>query len=271
VITTEDGLVAALTSGQKFSFKKLSAAAEGAGTWHSLWKVAGYPLAGVNPPLFSAGSGYVPTRSTLGAIPFSNPTNDAALGKLAVVGTTLGTLFVYDRIWACSGFGTVVTTAQNVVTPGTLPAARNPDSGADVEPWLEVYTAPGATTATWTITGTDSDGNTGRTWTYTHPANAESVGQMMPPLLGGTSAGKGIREVTSFQCSATSGTAGDVGITLVRRLAEIPITTVNVASVLDAIALGMPDVYDDACLAFMFQCSTTNTGYLAGSLVIAKD
>lgn len=270
-ITTEDGLIAALANGERFPFHKASATAEGAGTWHSLWKVAGFPPAGANPPLFSAGSGYIPTRTTTGAFPFNNPTNDAYLAKLGVQGATVGTLIIYDRLWACSGFNTTTLTAQNVTTPGSLTAARDPNNGLDVEPWFEVYTAPGATTATWTITGVDSAGNTGVTWTYTHPANAESVGQMMPCVNGGTAVNRGIRQVTSLTCSASSGTAGDVGITLLRRLAEIPITLANIGNIQDAIALGLPYVADDACLAMMVMCSTTNTGVMNGQLVIAKD
>lgn len=272
-ITTENGLIAALTGGERFSFLKASATAEGAGTWHSLWKVAGFPPAGSNPPAFSAGSGYIPTRSTTGAFPFSNPANDAYLGKLSAQGATIGTLIVYDRLWACSGFGTVITTEQTITTPGTLTAARDPKNGLDVEPWLEVYTAPGATGATWTFKGTDAAGTTNRTWTYTHPANAESVGQMAPFLPGGAapSATLGCRVPTSFQASATSGTAGDVGVTLLRRLAEIPLTLANIGQVLDAIALGLPYIADDACLAFMVQCSATNTGQINGQLIIAKD
>lgn len=269
-ITTEDGLIAALAAGERFAIHKASLTAEGAGTWTSLWKVAGYPAAGANPPAYTAGSGYTPTRTTTGAIPFANPTNDAYLGKLAVSGPTIGMLTIYDRLWACSGLLTNTTSTQTVTTPGSLPSGRDPLSGDDVEPWIEVYSAPGATGATWTLTGVDDDGNTGVTWTYTHPANAESVGQMMP-LLGGTATKRGCRQVTSFACSVSSGTAGDVGITLLRRLAEIPISAANVGTVLDAIALGLPYVYDDACLAMMVQCSTTSTGALFGSVVIAKD
>ena len=270
-ITTENGLITALATGERFPFHKASATSEGAGTFHSLWKVAGFPPAGANPPAFSAGSGYSPTRTTQGAFPFSNPTTDAYVGKLAAQGATVGTLIIYDRLWACSGFGTVVTTAQNVTTPGSLPSGRDPNTGLDVEPWFEVYTAPGATTATWTLTGVDGAGNSGVTWTYTHPANAESVGQMMMPVLGGTAVNRGMRQLTSFQASASSGTAGDIGVTLLRRLAEIPLTLANVGSVLDAIALGLPYVYDDACLSMMVMCSTTNTGVLNGTLTLAKD
>jgi hypothetical protein len=257
------------------TFNKASIAAEGAGTFHSLWKVAGFPPAGANPPLFSAGAGYVPTKGTLGAFPFVNAVDpiENALCKFAQSGVTAGTLFIYDRLWACSGFGTVATTAQNIVTPGTLPAGRDPNNGEDVEPWLEVYTAPGATTATWTVTGTDSAGNAGRSWGYTHPANAESVGQMVPLMPGGvgTAAARSTMRVpASFQASVSSGTAGDVGLTLMRRLGMAAVTSANLGQVIDALATGLPEVYNDACLALMVQCSTTNTGFMLGEIVVGK-
>lgn len=269
-ISTGDGVVDGLATGERFSWHKASQTAEGAGTWHSLWKAVGFPAAGATPPAFTAGSGYIPTRSTTGAFPYTNPAAEAYLGSLSVGGPTIGTLIVYDRLWACSGFNTTTLTTQTVTTPGNLTAGRDPNSGADVEPWLEVYTAPGATTATWTMTGVDSAGNTGVTWTYTHPANAESVGQMMPFPLGGTAVNRGCRQVTSLLCSASSGTAGDVGITLLRRLAEIPVTAANVATVLDFFAMGGVEIYDDSCLAMMVLCSTTSTGYMQGRLAIAK-
>lgn len=271
MITTEDELIAALVAGERFSLYKASQTSEGAGTWSSLWKAAGFPAAGASPPAYTAGSGYSPTRSTAGAVPFSNPTNNAYLAKLSAQGTVIGTLIVYDRLWACSGFSSTVTTAQNVTTPGNLPSGRDPNSGADVEPWLEVYTAPGATTATWTLTGVDGAGNSGVTWTYTHPANAESVGQMMPFTLGGTAVNRGCRQVTSLTCSASSGTAGDIGVTLLRRLCEIPLTTANVGMVLDAFASGMPEIFDDACLALMVLCGANSTGVVQGLLALAKD
>jgi len=266
-ITTRDELIAALAAAERQGIYKASLAAEGAGTSASLWKVAGRPAAGANPPLFSSGSGYIPTRATTGAIGQTNGGADPlCLLRAAMAGTTVGTLIVYDRLWACSGFGTVITTEQTIATPGTLTAGRAPNGGADVEPWLEVYTAPGATGATWTVKGTDSAGNTARTWTYAHPANAESVGQMMPLLPGGASPAstRGCDAPTSFQASATSGTAGDIGVTLIRRLVEIPLMLANVGVVLDAIATALVEVPDDACLAMMVQCTTTNTGVLQG-------
>lgn len=272
-IADRNALIAALVAAQPKRIFKPSATAEGASTFQSLWKVAGYPAAGANPPLFSAGAGYVPTSATLGALPFTNSSGANTLHLLlaALSATQSGTLIVYDRLWACSGFGTVVTTAQNVVTPGTLPAGRDIYTGDDVHPFLEVYTAPGSTTATWTLTGTDSAGAASKTWVYTHPANAETVGQMMPMLPGGASPGSmGMRVPTSFQCSASSSTAGDVGLTLMRAVATIPLEAASRAEVMDAIRLGFPAIQDDACLAFMVQCSTTATGQIMGSMMLGE-
>ncbi len=268
-ITSLDTLLAGLQ--QPYPLYKPSATSEGAGTWHSLWKSAGAPAAGSNPPLFSAGSGYTPTNATTGALPFTNPgSGNTYLARSSIAGGTIGTLVLYDRLWACSGFGTVVTTAQNVTTPGTIPS-RDRDGaalGAGVELWGEVYTAPGATGATWTVSYTDQDGNTGQSATYTHPANAESVGQMFRFNL--AAGDVGVRAVASFTASVSSGTAGDIGITLVRRIAEIPIMLANVAQLFDAVALGLPRIYDSSCLAMMVQCSTTNTGLIQGSLTLAQ-
>ncbi len=169
-----DALLSALPAAE-YDIYKANATSEGAGTWHSLWKVAGIPAAGATPPAFGSGSGYVPTRAMTGALGQANPVGNRYLANVNLSASVVGSLIIYDRLWACSGFGTVVTTAQNVVTGGTLPAGRTPVGASDVELWLEVYTAPGATGATWTITAPDG-GGTSRAYTYTHPANAESVG-----------------------------------------------------------------------------------------------
>ncbi len=267
-IDTRDKLLAALP-GQWRNFIKVSATSEGAGTWQSLWKVAGRPVAGANPPAFSAGSGYTPTRATTGAVEITNATSGTLHAlKACLAGATLGTVIFYDRLWACSGFSANVNTAQNVTTPGNLPSGRDPNSGLDVEPWLEVYTAPGATGGNWDITGTDAAGNTTRNWRYVHPANAETVGQMTPLLPGGTTpaAVVGCRQVGTLQLSAASGTVGNVGVTLLRRLFEVPFLVANVSSLLDAVALGMPQCFDDACVAAMVLCTTTNTGHISGSV-----
>lgn len=247
--------------------------AEGTATWLSLWKVAGSKAAGASPPAFGAGSGYIPTRATAGSLGQANPggSNNLYLTGASISGTTGGGIIVYDRLWACSGFSTVSVSAQNVVTPGTLTAGRLRDEAtdfSDVEAWLEVYTVPGATGATWTVVALDGAG-VSRSYTYAHPANAETAGQMMP-LTQPTNAAAGIQQVTSFTASISSGTAGDVGVTLLRRLAFFPIPIANIPAVFNAMDIGMPEIKTDACLGYLNQCITTGTGVFVGQLGMSE-
>ena len=256
----------------KMTIQKASLSAEGAGTFSSLWKVAGSPNAGSNPPAYTAGSGYSPTNATTGSMGQADASSgdELRLTSLEASGSTAGKLIIYDRLWACSGFLTNDTTLRSVTTPDIVPTGRIPNGTdySDVELWLEVYTAPGATGATWTIVAVDG-GGTNRTLTYTHPANAESVGQMMmvTPLAAQAA---GFRNPVSFQCSVSSGTAGDIGITLLRRIASIDMTVINTGQFRGALDLGLPRARDGACLAMMVQCTTTNTGLILGDVGISE-
>lgn len=254
-ITTRDGLIAALAGAQRLPFRKASASSEGAGTWHSLWAVAGTPGAGA-----AAGSvnGAIPTKATTGALPFTNPAATGYGGRLSAQGATVGTLILYDRLWHDSALVGNVTTSQ-AISP---PALTRETTGLGVELWGEVYTAMGATGTVMTATYTNDAGTGSRSASYTQPANALSVGQMVPFSL---QAGDfGVRSVQALQLSISTGTAGNFGLTLLKRIAEIPITAPGVGGVLDAIGLGLPVIPADACLALMVMCSATNTGELQG-------
>jgi hypothetical protein len=80
----------------------------------------------------------------------------------------------------------------------------------------------------------------------------------------------GCRSVQSLTCSASSGTAGDVGITLLRRVATIPLGVANITSKNNIFDLGKPVIYDNACIAIMVLCNATNTGLIQGQLAIAQ-
>lgn len=268
-ITTLDGLISGAVP--PVNFYKPSATTEGAGTWHSLFLLAGYPGAGSTPPAFTAGSGYTCTNATAGAIRFTNPgAGETRLVKLSATGSIVGTAILYDRLWTCSGFNTTTLTAQSITTPGTIPArdANGTTTGAGVEIWGEIYTAPGATGATWTVSYTNTAGTAGRSATYTHPANAETVGQMFPFML--QAGDTGVQSVQSLTCSVSSGTAGSLGITLLRRIASVPMVVVNIGTTLDALALGTPNIYDSSCLALMVQCSATTSGNVVGEIAWAQ-
>jgi hypothetical protein len=269
-ITTLAGIQSGM--GPRVDVFKTSMNTEGAGTWASSWKMTGYPTAGATPPAFGAGSGYSPTSATTGAIPFTNPSSARKyLAYLATQNASVtGSIIIADRLWACSGFDTTNTSPQAITTPGTIPArdANGATAGAGVELWLEVYTAPGATGANWTVEYTNQDGTTGRTATYAHPANAESVGQMIPMTL--QDGDTGVSAVANFDTDGTSGTAGDIGITLIRPIAEIPIRQINVRSALDAVQLCLPRIYDDSCLMMLIRPVSTATGNIITTLAYAE-
>lgn len=263
-ITTIDELIAGFREVR--GFHKLLATAEGAGTFHSLWKVGGYPGAGSNPPAYSSGSGYACSSATDGALPYTDPTGgDSGYLTRFLCGTpSVSTIVLYDRLWTCSGLVTNTGSTQTITTPGALPArdVNGLTDGDGVELWGEVYTAPGASGATWTVNYKDQDNNNGAA-TYAHPANAEAVGQMFPFVM--AAGDVGVRSVVDFTCSVTSGTAGDIGLTLLRRVAEIPIGLIGTSPMLGPLATGMPVIYDGSCLALFIHASTTTVGPISGA------
>jgi hypothetical protein len=254
-----DGLIAALP-GQHRHFAKSSVTPKAAGSWHSLWTAAGQPGAGA-----AQGSvnGAVPTSATAGAFTFTNPvSNNSYLAKLTVAGATTGTLILYDRLWHDSALSATSTSSQ----PISQPALTRPDAnGDDVELWAEIYTATTAA-ATATATYTDQDGNTGNSATASIIA-ASVAGQMFPFAL--AAGDTGVRAVTAVVLSGSM-TAGAWGLTLLRRLAEIPIGLIGVGNTYDAFALGMPQVYDNASLTFMVMATGTTFGPVMGSIEIIQ-
>jgi hypothetical protein len=267
-ITTLDQFIAALTAStkKKIDTYKANANAEAAGAFHSLWLHGGnYPGPGVTPPAYDAGSGYIPTAATAGALPITNAggSNTLYVGQAVASSTFPGRLAIYDRLWHCSGLVTnnAAPYTLTITTPGNV--NRGTANGVGVEAWFEVYTAPGATGATWTFNFTDP-ADAAKTGTYTHPANAETAGQLLPiTLAGGVT---GVKSPTSVTFSAASGTAGDIGITLMRKIVDIPFVLPNVLTLLNFADLGLPKIEADACLALMVLCTTTSTGNIHSSI-----
>jgi hypothetical protein len=259
-IMNMDGLVNAIAGRPIIPIQKASATAKAAGSFHSLWTVAGFPAAGT-----AAGSvnGVIPTKATVGALNYADAGAGETLylGQLSLQGATVGTLLVYDRLWHNSAFSGIVTTAQTF----TMPSLTRHVDGVGVECFAEWYTATGSTAVTATLSYTNTLDVAGRTGTASFIASPVA-GQMIPFQL--AAGDLGIKSIQSVTLSATTGTAGNFGLTLMKRKASIPITTANIGYGLDAIALGMPWFETNACIAFMVQASTTNTGYMNGTMCI---
>jgi hypothetical protein len=262
VINTLDGLVAGLASGQRKFWNKSGPASATGGTWVSLWKQGGSPGAAVTPP---TGTGEVPTNATVGALPFTNPSgaNLAYLAQCSMGCASAGTMTLYDRLWHNSGLSGTAITAQTV---NSLALTRPDANGNDVECWMECNTALGATARTLTISYTDGANGAGRSGTVAVPASMPA--QRMIPMTN-QSGDYNVKSVQSCTLSASTGTTGDFGLVLLRRVAEIPIANANSASDRDAFALGMPQLYSGACLALLVLCSTASQGLTLGTYSIA--
>ena len=83
------------------------------------------------------------------------------------------------------------------------------------------------------------------------------------------SAGHFIRQVNSVTLSATTGTAGNFGITATRPRTSVSLPLLNKTEVFDWAQLGLPIVPNDSCLMLLMLCATTSTGVLRGQGKIA--
>ncbi len=263
-ITTLDGIIGGVD--QLRSYGKASSTAKAAGTFQSLWLTAGQPTSGTAPAVATMA---IPTNATTGAFYFTNPTSPALtyMSKVSLTASTIGTMIIYDRVGHSGILNGTLTTAQ-AVNGSTIDRNYTGVLGEDVEMFVEWYTATGATASNITVSYTNEQGVSGRTTVSTAFQATPVVGQMLPlPLASGD---RGVQSVQSVTLSASTGTAGAFGITLVKRIAEIPITIANGGVVLDPFALGMPQIKDNACIAMMVLCSTTSTGYITGTINLVQ-
>jgi hypothetical protein len=252
-ITTMDGLVAALASGQYIDTEEASVAGV-AGQYTSLWTAGGRPGAGAVP---ATGVGQANTNSTAGAIPYVNPGGSLTgyLARLEASSSAAESLIVYDRLVSASGLSGTVTTAQTVNST----ALTRYTSGVNVGAWLEWYTATGSTACTATISYTNQAGTSGRSTTVAIAASTPA-GRMIPiPLASGDT---GVQSVQSVTLSVSTGTAGNFGITLAARICTVPLILANAGVIFDYAALGLPVIANNACIAFKVLCTTTVTGYV---------
>jgi hypothetical protein len=260
-ITSENGLIAALASGQLFSSYYQSVSAT-SGRITSLWSVGGQPGAGGTPP---TGAGAVPTSATAGAIPLVNPSgaNTLYLARLTASSSSANFLRIYDRLVHTSGLSGTVTTAQTVNTVAITRTYSTP-----VSAWLEIYSALGSTATVATISYTNQAGTTGRTGTA-QIAASPSNGNLSPIAL--QSGDTGVQSVQSVTLSVSTGTAGNFGITLMANLASVGIPGSGLAlPPLNYAALALPVIQPNACLAALTVATTSSTGNIWAEMTLAQ-
>lgn len=260
-ITTLDGAIAGMQPPQPYMKVGGTMSAVGAQRAYTPWYAAGIPGASTATAAGINGEAVTPSVSAAtvaGRIPRTNPVSgNAHLARLSAMGSNIGTLWLIDRLWHNSGLSVTSTGAQ-AITPATLPARDNNGStnGAGVMAAIEWSAAGGAGTPTVTLTYTDQDGNTGATGTFTGVASpAAGTFEIFTLAAGDT----GVRAPTSFIQNATR-TSGTMHLVLFRVIAQVECTAINVGNAIDALTSGLPRIYNDSVLQFLwFNTSTTAT------------
>lgn len=268
-ITTRDQLIDALgNNSSRIVLDKVSLANTAAGQLFSLWTAAGVPGAGVAP-----GAAAIPTHLTTGAVGFAQQTAPATsyLAWLrAAFSNAVTTLEVHDRVAHMAGLNGTLTTLQataiDVLTLGLSAARRGDANYSDLQWWIEIYSPLGATGVNATVGVTYDDASTGNLAAIALGATPRQ-GRLYP--LVSAVAGRFIRGVTGVTLSATTGTAGNFGITCTRPRTAIDAAVANFATSYDWAVLGLPETPNDSCLNLIMLCSTTSTGTIRGQGKIA--
>lgn len=258
-ITTRDELINALANNSsRIVIDKLSQGNASAGQTFSLWTVGGVPGAGANPTTAA-----VPTNATAGSISFPNQTAPATsyLAYLTVGALVAGSsIEIHDRLAHMGGLAGNVTTAQGALSLVTTdPGAdrRGAANYSDVQWWLEWYTDTGSTNVNATVNVTYDDNTTGNLAVIALGATARRARMFQ---LYSAVAGKYIKAVNSVTLSATTGTAGNFGITATRPVAVAATLLANKAEIFDWAQLGLPNIPNNSCLQLIVVCNTTSTG-----------
>lgn len=256
-ITTMDGLVSALGTGQTLNIWLPSATTVSGGilwinraTANSFGQLAQPTAASSGGQTYSSnsGAGYPSWTAATGG-------NTSYLGFLSASSNQTSNIILYDTWWACSGFSGTSTTLQSVTGFSGLPTRAGTGAGGEI--WMYVNTAIGATTATVTVTYTNSAGVGSRTTTFTTIASQPANRMIQMTLQSGD---VGVQSIQSVQLNTSTTTTGNWGLVIMERITNIPFQTLNVGINYDFASIGMPTIDDNTCLSFIGQGTTTNTG-----------
>ncbi|MBK8260247.1 MAG: hypothetical protein IPK80_02795 [Nannocystis sp.] len=235
-----------------------------AGRPASLWRYDGAPAGGAVPTTVEA-----PTNATVGAIPITSPGGgrELFLTQAWATGLVGGTLILYDRLLHIGGLDATNASPQTV--GGTL--TRYTD-GAGNFVMAEIYTIIGTTARNITMSYTDQDGNSGQTSVAAQIGATgfrEVTRAIYLPLASGDT---GVQAVASVDLDASTGTAGNFGVTVGHPLAYIGIGTSGAPGWRDFVTglPGIPTVGDDACLSLLWIPVTTTVPEIVGGLGIVE-
>jgi hypothetical protein len=229
----------------------------------SLWLYDGQPCAGAVPTTVA-----VPTNATNGTLKQTTPggSREKWLTQFWATGFVSGTLLLYDRLLHIGGLDATVTTEQTV--GGTI--TRN-TGGVGNFVFAEIYTTIGTTARTITMNYTNQAGTDSRTSAAVAIGSTsfrEATRCIFLPLQSGDS---GVQEVAGVTLSASTGTAGEFGVTIGKPIAYAPIGVGGGCGFRDFTTglPGLPLIDDDAALALIwFAVAGTTPEFFGGASFI---
>ena len=275
-INTLDGIFNALANNSsRVVLDKASIANAAAGQFHSLWRATGQP-----------GQGAIPTTAAvcqdqlIGCMNFAQQVDPSTsyLGYFeAVCSNSAVTLEIHDRLMHLGGLNGTLATAQAAsvdlsanLANSNLAARIGDPNYSDVQWWLEWYTDTGATATTVTVNVTYNDGTTGNL-TAASIAATRRASYLLPlnGLIPSAASGKYIRAVNTVQLTATTGTAGNLGVTATRPRASLGCPVANIKWSADWASLPVSETPNDSCLFVIQIAGATSTGTVRGGGKIA--
>lgn len=268
-ITTRDQLIDAMANNSsRVIFDKASIASQTANSFCSFWRGTGQPGQGAIPTAAAACD-----NALLGSLQFTQQTAPATSYLTILEGVTSNaamTLEIHDRLMHMGGLVGNIATAQTVnldldanLATANLDARKGDANYSDVQWWLEWYTATGSSVVTATVNVTYNDGSSGNL-TAQSLAATRPASHMIPlnGLIPAADSGKYIRDVNTVTLSATTGAAGNFGVTATRYRAGNFYPIANARFTADWAGLGIPEISNSSCLQAIMLTSTTSTGTL---------
>ena len=271
-ITNADQLINAMgNNSSRIIIDKASTANTSAGNYFSLWTATGQP-----------GNGAVPTtpavcsNSLVGSLQFTQQTSPATsyLGLLECISpTALVTLEIHDRLMHDGGLVGNSTASQAVdldmdlsLATSNLDARKGDANYSDVQWWLEWYADTGGTASNATINVTYNDTTSGNLTVVAVGGTVRAARMIaLNSLIPSASAGKYIMRVNTVTLSASTGTAGNFGITATRYRAAIYLLTANARFTSTWAETGLAEVYNSSCLFPVIITAGTSTGIIRGT------
>lgn len=266
-ITTMDGIVNGLSVGRHTVFNSPSFTTTSGG-WTNSQRAAVTSFGQMAIPAAAASGGTLHSTAEEGFPTLPAPTGVRYLAKVEMVAGAASALHIYDRVWSCSGLSGTVATAQAITG---FPSLTRPDTnGTGLELWVECYAATGASPANITVQYTNSSNESGRNTVSTAHPTSMAANRLYP--IQWQSGDTGVRSIQSVTLSATTGTAGNFGVTLLKRIAVVPIPVSNIPIVMDFASLGLPTIQAGAAINMIQQGSggASSSGILIGNLVFIE-